>query len=523
MGERPINLADVLEVMADAVPDRIAVTTLDGEYTYAQIDERSTKLANHLVSLGVEPGAHVAVHSANRIEWVEAFYACFKARLAPININYKYLRDELVHVYDNSDSVVAIVAPEHLDMVRDLDLPSLKHLVVMGDDYENAVASASAVRLTGRSGDDPYVLYTGGTTGTPKGVVWRNEDIIRAALNQARFGAPIDRIEQLGAEAAANEAPMVMLACGPMMHGGSQWILGNGHVAGATVALYTEPNFHADRVLDLVQKAGVMSLTFLGDAMGRPVARAIMAEPDRWDLSSLAAVSNGAAPLSEGVRAEIRKALPGRFILDTYGSSESGATASRIDDGSDDPVGAPKFSAGSDVHVFDADMVPCAIGVEGMLARSGPAPVGYYKDPEKTAATFREVDGVRWTITGDHARREEDGSITVLGRGSVCINTGGEKVHPEEVEAVLLRHPDVFDAAVVGTPHDRWGEQVTALVQAREGHAVSDATLRSHAKSLIASYKVPKRFLVVDKVPRTPVGKIDYPSSTELALMLVQD
>ena len=523
MGERPINLADVLEVMADAVPDRIAVTTLDGEYTYAQIDERSTKLANHLVSLGVEPGAHVAVHSANRIEWVEAFYACFKARLAPININYKYLRDELVHVYDNSDSVVAIVAPEHLDMVRDLDLPSLKHLVVMGDDYENAVASASAVRLTGRSGDDPYVLYTGGTTGTPKGVVWRNEDIIRAALNQARFGAPIDRIEQLGAEAAANEAPMVMLACGPMMHGGSQWILGNGHVAGATVALYTEPNFHAERVLDLVQKAGVMSLTFLGDAMGRPVARAIMAEPDRWDLSSLAAVSNGAAPLSEGVRAEIRKALPGRFILDTYGSSESGATASRIDDGSDDPVGAPKFSAGSDVHVFDADMVPCAIGVEGMLARSGPAPVGYYKDPEKTAATFREVDGVRWTITGDHARREEDGSITVLGRGSVCINTGGEKVHPEEVEAVLLRHPDVFDAAVVGTPHDRWGEQVTALVQAREGHAVSDATLRSHAKSLIASYKVPKRFLVVDKVPRTPVGKIDYPSSTELALTLVKD
>lgn len=523
VAERPINLADVLEVMADSVPDRTAITTLDDEYTYAQIDERSTRLANHLVSLGAEPGSHVAVHSANRIEWVEAFYACFKARLAPININYKYLRDELAHVYDNSDSVVAIVAPEHVDVVRELDLPNLKHILVLGDDYETAVASASSARLTGRSGDDPYVLYTGGTTGTPKGVVWRNEDIIRAALNQARLGAPIETIEQLGAEAAANEAPMVMLACGPMMHGGSQWILGNGHVAGATVALYTEPNFHADRVLDLVQKAGVVSLTFLGDAMGRPVAQAILAEPDRWDLSSLAAVSNGAAPLSEGVRAEIRQALPGRFILDTYGSSESGATASRIDDGSDDPAGAPKFSAGADVQVFDTDMVPCAVGVEGMLARTGPAPVGYYKDPEKTAATFREVDGVRWTITGDHARREEDGSITVLGRGSVCINTGGEKVHPEEVEAVLLRHPDVFDAAVVGTPHDRWGEQVTALVQARENRAVSDEELRSHARSLIASYKVPKQFVVVDKVPRTPVGKIDYPASTELALSLVKD
>jgi acyl-CoA synthetase (AMP-forming)/AMP-acid ligase II len=518
---RPINLADLLEAMADAVPDRPAVVTLTREHSYAELDERSTRLAHHLVSLGVGPGDHVAVHSANRIEWVEAFYACFKARAVPININYKYLSDELAYLYDNADCVAAVIAPEHVDVVRSLDLPGLRHLVVLGDDYEAALAAAPTDRLTGRADDDHYVLYTGGTTGSPKGVVWRHDDIMRAALNQSRFGAPIESVEALAAEAAATENPMVLLACGPMMHGGSQWILGNGHVAGSTVALYDEPGFDAVRILDLVQKARVVSLTFLGDAMGRPVAEAILAEPDRWDLSSLAAVSNGAAPLSEGVREEIREALPGRFILDSYGASESGATASRIDDGTEGPVGAPKFAAGPEVEIFDALMQPCPVGVTGMLGRSGPIPLGYYKDPVKTAATFKEVDGVRWSIPGDFARREEDGSVTVLGRGSVCINTGGEKVHPEEVEAVLLRHDDVFDVAVVGTAHERWGQQVTALVQARDGATVTEDDVRDHVRGLLSAYKVPKRVFLVPVVPRTPVSKVDYRASAELAARLV--
>jgi acyl-CoA synthetase (AMP-forming)/AMP-acid ligase II len=520
-GLRPINLADVLEAMADAVPDRVAVVTSDRDYAFAEIDDRSTRLANHLVSLGVSAGDHVAVHSSNRIEWVDAFYGCLKARAVPININYKYLHDELAYLYDNADCVAAIVAPEHVEAVRALDLPTLRHVIVLGKEYDAALAAASIERLGGRSSDDHYVLYTGGTTGSPKGVVWRNEDIIRAALNAGRFGVPFDSVEQLAAEAAANPEPMVLLACGPMMHGGSQWILGNGHVAGYTVALYTEPNFHPDKVLDLVEKAGVNSLTFLGDAMGRPVAEAILAEPDRWDLSSLVAVSNGAAPLSAGVRDEIRRALPGRFILDSYGASESGTTGSRIDDGSEGPAGAPNFGVGADVEVFDAQYRPCPPGVDGMLARSGAIPLGYYNDPEKTAATFREIDGVRWSIPGDFARREEDGSVTVLGRGSVCINTGGEKVHPEEVEAVLLRHGEVFDAVVVGTPHERWGQQVTALVQRREGATVTEADLREHARSLISNYKVPKQILFVSGVPRTPVSKVDYRASAELAKELL--
>ena len=518
---RPITLADVLEAMADAIPDRIAVATIDRDYTYAEIDERSTRLAQHLTSLGISPGDHVAVHSTNRIEWVDALYGCLKARAVPININYKYLHDELAYLYDNSDAVAAIVAPEHVPMVEALDLPLLKQVIVLGEEYDAALAAASTQRVGGRSPDDHYVLYTGGTTGNPKGVVWRNEDIIRAALNAGRYGAPFDSVEQLATEAAANENPLTLLACGPMMHGGSQWILGNAHVSGGAVALYTEPNFHADKILDLVQRARVNSVTFLGDAMGRPVAEAILAEPDRWDLSSLVAVSNGAAPLSDGVRDEIRRALPGRFILDSYGSSESGATGSRLDDGSEGPAGAPKFAVGADVEVFDLDFRPCPPGVDGMLGRTGPIPLGYYNDPVKTAATFKEIDGVRWSIPGDFARRGDDGSVTVLGRGSVCINTGGEKVHPEEVEGVLLRHDDVFDAVVVGTPSERWGQQVTALVQRRDGSSVTEEELRRHARSLISNYKVPKQILFIAEVPRTPVSKVDYRASAELAAQLL--
>jgi acyl-CoA synthetase (AMP-forming)/AMP-acid ligase II len=515
---RPLTLADVLEAIADVVPQRPALVTMDGSYTYAELDERSTRLANHLVSQGIAPGEHIAIHSANCVEWIEAFYACFKARAVPININYKYLHEELAYVYDNADCVFAIVAPKHLAAVRDLDLPKLRGVLTIGDEYAAALASGSPERLGGRTSDDLYVLYTGGTTGQPKGVVWRQADIMVAALNANRFGAPIESVEQLAAEAAANENPMVLLACGPMMHGGSQWIIGNALISGSTFALYTAPQFDAATLLDLVQSSRVVSLTLLGDAMGRPVAEAILAEPDRWDLSGLMAISNGAAPLSEAVREQLRRALPGLFILDSYGASESGTTGSMIDSGDGAPSTAPRFGVGADVEVFDAELRPCPPGVEGMLGRSGAIPRGYYNDPVKTAATFKEIDGVRWSIPGDFARREDDGSVTVLGRGAVCINTGGEKVHPEEVEAILKRHDDVFDAAVVGIPHERWGQQVTALVQLREGSTASAEDVKHHVRSLLANYKAPKEVVFVPEIPRTTVSKVDYAAVAALAL-----
>ncbi len=522
MATRPLTLADVLETMADTVPDRPAIVTLDHTWTFAELDERANRFAHMLLDAGVQPGTHVAVHSPNRVEWIDAFYGSFKIGAVPINVNYKYLAEELRHIYSNSDSTVAVVAPEFEALAREAAGDLVEHWFVMGEQYDAATAAASPERpQVERSGDDRYMIYTGGTTGMPKGVEWRQEDLIRAALNAARYGAPLEGLDQLAAEAKAVENPMVLLACGPMMHGGSQWIMGNGHVAGQTIGFFTDANFSAERVLDLVQHAGVVSLTFLGDAMGRPVAEAILAEPDRWDLSSLAAVSNGAAPLSIGVREEIRKALPGRFILDSYGASETGAAGSSMDDGSSD--GKARFNIGPDVDVLGADDRPTQVGEEGMLARSGPMPLGYYKDPVKTAATFKEIDGKRWVIPGDFARKEPDGSIIVLGRGSVCINSGGEKIYPEEVESALLRHPDIFDAAVTGTPHERWGQQVTALVQLREDADLTEAQVVEHVKSLLANYKAPKRVFFVDQVPRTPVSKVDYKATAETAAALVAE
>ncbi|MDX6278886.1 MAG: 3-oxocholest-4-en-26-oate---CoA ligase [Nocardioidaceae bacterium] len=514
---RPLTLADVLEAIADAVPERPALVTMERSYTYAELDERSTRFANHLVTQGVAPGEHVAIHAANCVEWIEAFYGCFKARAVPININYKYLHEELAYVYDNADCVFAVVAAKHVPAVRALDLPKLRGMLTIGEEYEAALAGASTERLGGRTSDDLYVLYTGGTTGQPKGVVWRQADLMVAALNANRFGAPIESVEQLAAEAAANDNPMVLLACGPMMHGGSQWIIGNALISGSTFALYTAPQFEAATLLDLVESSRVVSLTLLGDAMGRPVAEAITAEPDRWDLSGLAAISNGAAPLSEAVREQLRKALPGLFILDSYGASESGTTGQQIDSGDGASSTAPRFGVGADVEVFDVHLKPCPPGVEGMLGRSGAIPLGYYNDPVKTAATFKEIDGVRWSMPGDFARREEDGSVTVLGRGAVCINTGGEKVYPEEIEGILMRHEDVFDVAVVGVPHERWGQQVTALVQLREGSTAGRDELQAHVRSLLANYKVPKEIMFVSAIPRTTVSKVDYSAVAALA------
>jgi len=518
---RPLTLGDLIETMADELGDRIAVASLERDYTFAEIDERATRMANLFVSLGVQPGDHIAVHSHNRIEWVDAFYGALKARAVPININYKYLKDELAYLYDNCDAVLAVVGPEYVDAVEEVRTDRLKHVLVMGEELDAAREAASPERkITGRSGDDTYVIYTGGTTGMPKGVVWRQEDLLRGALNASRMGAPFDSLEDLAEQAKANENPLILLACGPMMHGGSQWILGNAHVAGATVGLYTEKNFNPEKILDLVDHAKVVSLTFLGDAMGRPVAETIKANPGRWSLESLMAVSNGAAPLSLAVREQIREALPGRFLLDSYGASETGATGQGMDDGSSD--GKARFGVGADVEVFDDEMKPAPVGVKGMLARSGNIPLGYYNDEAKTAATFKVVDGKRWVIPGDFAVREEDGSVVVLGRGSVTINTGGEKVHPEEVEAMLKKHDDVFDAVVVATPHERWGQQVTALVHRREDSDLTAEALTEWARTKISNYKVPKAIFFVDEVPRTPVAKVDYPASAKLAKELVE-
>ncbi len=523
MPQRHVHLADIIELMADAIGDKLAVITGETERTYAELDERATHLANHLAAGGVGPGDHVAIHAMNCIEWVESFYACCKLRAAPINVNFRYVEAELRYLYDNADCVAVIVAPEFVRAVEAVSdqLPGLRQRLVIGDEYEAALAAASPERNFGeRSPDDLYVLYTGGTTGLPKGVMWRQEDIVRGALNASRFGASIDRVEQLAEEAAAAPGQARLMALGPMMHGGGQWTMGNCHVSGGTFVLYIERRFDPHTVLELAARVGVHSLSTIGDAMARPIAEALL-DPDRpdYDLSNLFSVANGGAPLSPGVREQLRAALPNVMILDSYGASETGTTGSRVDDG--EGFAAPRFDTGPEVTVISDDGRQCEVGEVGKLARSGNIPLGYYKDPEKTEATFPVIDGARWVVPGDYARIEDDGSITVLGRGSVSINSGGEKIHPEEVEGVLVQHPAVFDAVVVGTPSERWGQQVTALVQLRDGSSATVDELKAHCRTLVADFKVPKDVFVVDVVPRTPVGKADYQRSNDEALRLL--
>ena len=515
---RPITIPDVVEQMADSIPHKTAVQTMNTVMSYVELDKRTNRVADYLLSVGVGRGDHVAVHAYNCIEWVEVFLGSMKIGAVPINVNYKYLHDELFHIYENSSSVVAVVGPEFVDALDEIrpKLPLLREVLVIGEDYESALATASDARPdVERSEGDHYIIYTGGTTGLPKGVVWRQEDVVRGALNALRYGAPMDSVEQLGREAAAAENHIRLSTCGPMMHGGSQWIMGCSFVAGQTFVLYTEPGFDAEKMLDLASKAEVTMLSVLGDAMARPIAEALLAQPDRWDMSNLLALANGAAPVSTAVRQQLREALPGKVFTDSYGSSEAGTAGIIVDDGSDHA--APRFEVGADVTVLDKNNNVCPPGEIGVLARGGNLPLGYLNEPEKTAETFVEIDGKRWVLSGDTAVIEEDGLITLLGRGSQTINSGGEKIHPEEVEGVLKSHDGVLDAAVVGTPHPRWGQAVTALVQRRPGSSVTDQELEAFARSKISNYKVPKEIIIVDRVPRTPTGKVSYPDALEEA------
>ena len=521
--KRTFNLADLFEVVADAVPERTALVAGNQRRTYRELDERATRLANHLHANGVNKGDHVAIHAMNCAEWVEAFFACFKISAVPINVNYRYVAGELRYLYDNADSIAVIVEPQFRDRLNSVldDLPGVRLVLEIGPEYEASLAAASTVRPNlGRSDDDLYVLYTGGTTGMPKGVMWRHEDAFFATMNSARGNKPLAHPEDLAAEVTATPTAMTMMAIGPMMHGGAQWMLGNCIYIGGTIVLYCEKGFDADSVLRLIARERVNSVNTIGDAMARPLAETVASAPEgTYDLSSLWAFGNGGAPLSAAVRLQLRAAVPSAAIMDSFGASETGATGGKVDDG--EGFGAPRFAMGEHTTVLSEVGEQCAPGVTGKLARTGNIPLGYYKDAEQTAATFLTVAGKRWVIPGDFARIENDATITLLGRGSVSINSGGEKIYPEEVEAVLKNHPAVFDAVVVGTPNARWGEQVTAIVHPRAGHELTEADVKAHCRTELADYKTPRTVLFVNEVQRTPVGKADYAWAKKTALDLI--
>ncbi|HZS41215.1 MAG TPA: AMP-binding protein [Polyangia bacterium] len=512
------NLADLFESVADAVPEREALISGERRLTYAALDERATRLANHLRARGVKAGDHVGLYLYNGHEYLEALLASFKLRAVPININYRYVAGELAYLCKNADLAAILHQQELGERVAAVagEVPTLKWRLATGGAYEAALAESSPARdFAARSDDDLYIIYTGGTTGLPRGVMWRHRDVFFSGLQGGNpGGAHLEQPEEVAALAKSGDKAFTFLPAAPFIHGAAQWAALIGLNGGGKVVVSPGPRFDAPRVARLIADEKVTTLTLVGDAMARPLAEAITAAPD-LDLSSLFVLASAGAILSRSVQEELQRRLPHTMILNNFGASETGHQGNASPD---DPGARPRFYMDETTAVLDEELRPIApgSGVTGKLARRGRIPIGYYNDPIKTAATFVTVGGERWVVPGDLARVEADGAITVLGRGAVCINSGGEKIFPEEVEEALKAHPKVNDAVVIGVPDERWGERVVALVQTRSSKdARNDARLTldeldAHCRTRIAGYKIPRELHLVVEMVRHPSGKPDY-------------
>lgn len=524
------NLADLFESVVDVVPEREALVYVDHpgtgaerRLTYAELDGAANRLAHHLLDTGVRPGEHLGLHLYNGVEYLQTVLACLKARIVPVNVNYRYVEEELVYLYRDADLTALVYDAEFTDRVA-AALPrcgKLRHLVRVGTPPEGAAAldsvpleEAEAAADPGRgfaarSGDDLFIIYTGGTTGMPKGVLWRQEDLFFAGLfGGDPAGEPVKRPEELAERVAAGGAGLTFFPAPPLMHGTSTLTTFIAFHYGQRVVLHRK--YVPEEVLRTLEKEKVSSISLVGDAMLRPLIDALAGPQRGTDLSALFSLSSSGAIMSETVRAQLRELMPNVILLNNFGSTESGSNGRATDDSG--PEKGFRLHVNERTQVVDqVTLEPVAVGAVGRLAQRGHVPLGYYNDPAKTAETFFERDGVRWVLLGDMATVDADGVVTVLGRGSQCINTGGEKVYPEEVEQALKSHPDVYDALVAGVPDATWGSHVAAVVQQREGTAPLDlAAVQDHCRRHLAGYKVPRQLVLTDRVQRSPSGKADY-------------
>ena len=516
------NIADLFEAVVDAVPDREALYAEGRRLTFRQLDARANRLAHHFASIGIGSGDHVGCHMMNGTEYLETMIALFKIRAVPVNVNFRYVEDELLYLYEDADLVGVVYDTEFADRVAAV-LPrtnKLQHLVAVGPAdgvalpagsvlYDDALAAQPEDRsgFPERSADDLFIIYTGGTTGMPKGVMWRQEDIFFAGMGGGYpMQEPLHAPEEAGPRAAAN-SPAVSFPAPPLMHGAAELgsfinFMGGGKVC--LIRRYTGPG-----ALKLIEQERINSITIVGDAMALPLVEAL--ENGTYDVSSLYVLASAGAILSQPLRDRLAAVLPNVFVIDSFGSTETGfngtaAAGSR-------PADGLKFAVNERTAVFDDQhqRVQPGSGVVGRVAQRGHIPLGYYGDEVKTAETFVQIEGERWVLLGDMATVEEDGSMRFLGRGSICINSGGEKIYPEEVEGALKSHPDVVDAVVAGIPDERWGQRVAAVLQVREGAAVpTQEEVEQHLASRIARYKVPRFLASVDVMQRSPSGKPDY-------------
>ncbi len=531
------NLANISEAVAAAVPERECIVYRDRRITWAEYNERTRRLANYLASRGLgchrerselrnhESGQdHLGLYLYNGNEYLEGMTGSYKARVAPFNVNYRYVEDELIYLLTDADCRALIYHGRFAPTLAKIlpRLPKLEVLIQVEDETANAllpgaVEYEAALRQSPAekpacawSPDDLYILYTGGTTGMPKGVLWRQEDIFFGALGGTQTGGvKHESIESI--VAVAVNGSMRSLPAPPFMHGAAHWMAYMVMHQGGTVFVQNDPShLDPDDVWSTIEREKINFLTIVGDAFGRPLLDQL--DKKTYDLAEFRIVLSGGAILTPALKEAFLERIPHLMIIDGFGASESGGQGQQVTmKGMKAQTGT--FQMNADTMVLKHDLsgrLEPGSEESGWLARAGHVPLGYYKDEEKTAKTFPVVGGVRYAVPGDHAKVAADGTIVVLGRGSVSINSGGEKIYPEEIEKALKHHPAVYDAVVVGTPHDRFGQQVTAVVQLRAGqHPTSEELVESSAEHL-ARYKLPKTIIFVDEMVRSPSGKADY-------------
>jgi fatty-acyl-CoA synthase len=522
------NFADVWEVIAEQIPDAPCQVQGDRRVSWGEFDRRANGVARTLLDRGAVEQDKVAQYLYNGPEYIESLFASFKAGLVPINTNYRYQDDELVYLWDNADCVAVVFHGAFtgtIERIRDR-VPRVVTWLWVDDGngpcpqwavpYEDAAAASSerAAGPWGRDGEHIMMTYTGGTTGMPKGVMWRQNDLFQTLVGQMNPSyREADENLDLVREAVTVAGPVGLPAC-PLMHGTGLYtqliVLSLG---GSTVTLESR-RLDIDELLGTIEREGVNQVAIVGDSFAKPMLKALEENPGRWDLSKLMMLASSGVMWSEPVKQGLLKQLPTLMLVDAFSSSEALGMGQSISSAGG-TAGTAKFRLGENTMVISDDgrRVEPGSGEIGRVAVGGHQPIGYYKDPDKTAATFIEFEGKRYSCPGDYATVEADGTLTLLGRGSVCINTGGEKVFPEEVEEVLKTHPAVRDAVAVGVPDDKFGEAITAVVEVVDGidGAEVDADdIIAHVKARLAAYKAPKRVLVVPTIGRAPNGKVDY-------------
>lgn len=535
------HMADIWEMVANSIPDSDAVIFEEKSLSWKDYENQSARIAQVFVENGLAKDAKVSIYAYNCPEYLVAQFAAFKARMCPINVNYRYLVSELAHVINNSDSEAIVYqasfAPR-LEAIRD-QLINIKLFLEIDDgsgnhltgavSYETAMESTSPMPVIERSDEDIYMLYTGGTTGLPKGVMYDHKTFTKTLVSKAAQlrGLPLpetpkDLSPVIASLAEKGLSPRCAPAC-PLMHGTGMWVgVVIPHSLGGTAVLFDNKKFDAEGLLTLLQDQKVQEVVIVGDVFAKPLAKALTAAKEAgkpYDLSSLRMVNSSGVMFSAEAKKSILDHLD-VMIFDSIGSTEGSMGVSIATRESLSANKTARFMPSPTTKVLKEDgteVVPGS-GETGLICNGGMIPIGYYKDEAKSAETFKVINGVRYSVPGDYAQIEADGTMTLLGRGSGCINSGGEKIYPEEVEEAVKSHPSIEDCLVVGTPDERFGECVTAVMSANEGEDILPSDIKAHVRGLLADYKAPRHYVITDRVPRADNGKADYKTAKQIAL-----